>query len=105
MPLAAEKRKSVSLRVWSHIKHGSEGKGRGRTMQEWEEEESVSPEQTELAAGVAAALRSRCFHSGQEWGILLEDQREEADRCRSTANSVTLVQQEPRITVKQALKG
>lgn len=45
-------------------------------MQEWEEEESVSPEQTELAAGVAAALRSRCFHSGQEWGIVLDDQRE-----------------------------
>lgn len=76
MPLPAEKRKSVSLRVWSHIKHGSEGKGRGRTMQEWEEEERVSPEQTELAAGVAAALRSRCFHSGQEWGIVLDDQRE-----------------------------
>ena len=97
MPLAAEKRKSVSLRVWSHIKHGSEGKGRGRTMQEWEEEERVSPEQTELAAGVAAALRSRCFHSSQEWGILLEmiREREEADRCRSMADSVTLVQQEP----------
>ena len=64
-------------------------------MQEWEEEESVSPEQTELAAGVAAALRSRCFHSGQEWGIVLDDQREEADCCRSMADSVTLVQQEP----------
>ena len=64
-------------------------------MQEWEEEEGVSPEQTELAAGVAAALRSRCFHSGQEWGILLEDQREEADRCQSMADSVMLVQQEP----------
>ena len=66
-------------------------------MQEWEEEEGVSPEQTELAAGVAAALRSRCFHSSQEGGILLEmiREREEADRCRSMADSVTLVQLEP----------
>lgn len=57
MPLAAEKRKSVSSRVWSHIKHGSEGKGRGRNMQEWEEEERVSPEQTELAAGVGSSAK------------------------------------------------
>ena len=34
----------------------------------WEEEESVSPEQVELASGEAAALRSRGSHSGQEWG-------------------------------------
>ena len=53
-----------------------EGKGGGRNTQEWEGEEHISPEQTELAAGMAAALRSRCFHSGQEWGILLDDQRE-----------------------------
>ena len=75
-------------------------------MQEWEEEERVSPEQTELAAGVAAALRSRCFHSSQEWGIVLDDRRERrrtAAAARQTASR--WFSRNPRITVKQALKG
>ena len=55
---------------------GVRGEGQRWNTQEWEEEESVSSEQVELASGEAAALRSRRSHSGQEWGIGLDHQRE-----------------------------
>ena len=108
LPLTAEKRKSVSLRVWSHIKHGSE---RGRAEVEY----------TRMGGG--GKRKPRAGRVSFRWGSSAKEQgfsqwpgvgnrlrpSERKERRQTTAGAwqtaLHWFSRNPRTTVRQALKG